>query len=92
MWKLMVILLFFLVPQALLQTTNEDLETADTRTTNEDLDISDARTDNNLCIVHDIVSYTITEETPLEEYGRFAEHYRRLGIKGAMRDVVSTDS
>lgn len=34
------------------------------------------------------VSYTITEETPMEEYGRFAEAFRRIGIKPAIRSVV----
>lgn len=80
MWKLkVIIILLSLVAQALLQTTNDDLV------------VSDETTESNLCIVHNIVSYTITEETPMEEYGIFAEHYTKLGIKGAMREVVSSD-
>lgn len=44
--------------------------------------------DPYLCQGEVQVSYTITEQTPMEEYGRFAEAFRKIGIKASTRSVV----
>lgn len=44
--------------------------------------------DPYLCEGEVQVSYTITERIPLEEYGRFAEDFRRIGIQSPIRSVV----
>lgn len=44
--------------------------------------------DPYLCEGEVQVSYTITERIPMEEYGRFAEHFRRIGIQSSIRSVV----
>lgn len=47
--------------------------------------------DPNLCERQEQVVYTITERIPLEEYGRFAEDFRKIGIIGSIRSVVRKD-
>lgn len=45
--------------------------------------------DPHLCEKYVTVRYAVTERTPLQDYGRFAEHFSRLHIQGVMRTVVN---
>ncbi|XP_030569794.1 uncharacterized protein LOC115769221 [Drosophila novamexicana] len=86
MWKFVLISVLSLLPCALLQDNdNEDNQTEDPHTTQ----IYQA-SDSHLCTEHEVIFYTLMEPTPLREYGFFADHFRRAGIRGSMRRVTKT--
>ncbi|XP_064542087.1 uncharacterized protein LOC135431083 [Drosophila montana] len=86
MWKFVLISVLSLLPNALLQTEDyEHHQTEDSHTTQ----IYQA-SDSHLCTEYAVVLYTLMEQTPLREYGLFADYFRRAGIRGSMRRVTKT--